>query len=191
MPASSLKGNWREDAMKLAWKSCRKCASVSTCSFLLVVQSLLILCKRSTVLLGIWAPQPLVSIRSLAMKNKKKLAPEVCHTFAKHSYLVHDVTDTVCWTQNGGIHGRVFATFKIRVSINNQDKYIQWKCEYIHRDWQAERPTRERKWKLTGRQTVERERFRPNRMHVQVFTQFISHPFPSNFQALMGTEIVG
>ena len=36
-------------------------------------------------------------------------------TFATHSGLVHDVTDTDYWTQNGSNHSRVLPTFKYRL----------------------------------------------------------------------------
>ena len=36
-------------------------------------------------------------------------------TFATHSGRVYDVTDTSCWAQNGGTHGRIFATFQRRI----------------------------------------------------------------------------
>ena len=36
-------------------------------------------------------------------------------TFATHSGRVYDVTDTSCWAQNGGTHGRIFANFQRRI----------------------------------------------------------------------------
>ena len=39
-------------------------------------------------------------------------------TFAPYSGLVHDVTDTDCWAQNGSTHKHIFATFKCRVLTN-------------------------------------------------------------------------
>ena len=52
------------------------------------------------------------------MKSTKWLAHDVIDTHAAHASLVHDVKDKDCRTQNGSVHGRVFATFKRRFLIN-------------------------------------------------------------------------
>ena len=43
------------------------------------------------------------------MKNQQTSTPEVLHTFATHSSLVHDVTDTDCCAQDGSVHSHDFA----------------------------------------------------------------------------------
>ena len=57
-------------------------------------------------------------VRSLTMKNRKRLAHNVPDTFGTHTGFVYDVTVTDCWAQNGSTHGRVFATFRLRFSAN-------------------------------------------------------------------------
>lgn len=48
------------------------------------------------------------------MKEKwKQLAQDVIHTSAIHTYLVHDIADVDCQTQNGSIHRCVFTTLNI------------------------------------------------------------------------------
>ena len=42
-------------------------------------------------------------------------------TFAMHTDLVSDVTDTDCWAQNGSMHGHVVATLKMP-TLQNQDE---------------------------------------------------------------------
>ena len=53
-------------------------------------------------------------VRFLQMKSRKRMSHDVFDTFTPHSGLVHDVTNTDCWAQNGSTHGRVLATFKRR-----------------------------------------------------------------------------
>ena len=48
-------------------------------------------------------------------------ACNVYDTFAIHIGLVHDVTNTDCWAQNGSMHGHVVATFKTPI-LQNQDE---------------------------------------------------------------------
>ena len=45
------------------------------------------------------------------MKSRKKWACDVFATVASHVNLVHDVTDTDCWAQNGSTHGGVLHNF--------------------------------------------------------------------------------
>ena len=69
--------------------------------------------KKQFFFLWIWASQDAAMlVCSLSMKRRKMLAYYVCNTFATNAGLVHGVTDTDCWTQNGSSHDRVFATFK-------------------------------------------------------------------------------
>ena len=49
---------------------------------------------------------------SIALKSKKGLARDVFDTFATHTDLAHDVTDTDCWARNDSTHGRCFVDFK-------------------------------------------------------------------------------
>ena len=42
----------------------------------------------------------------------------VFYSFAIHYVIVYDVTKTDCWAQNGGTHGRGFATFTCRFVEN-------------------------------------------------------------------------
>ena len=48
--------------------------------------------------------------QSLPTKSRKRLAHDLFATFATHAGLVHDITDTDCWAQNGSTHGHVFIT---------------------------------------------------------------------------------
>ena len=68
-----------------------------------------------------------MSVRSLQMKSRKRLARDVLHSFASHSGLVHDVTNTYCWAQNGSTHGRVFATYK-RGFLTNRTRSVVKNC---------------------------------------------------------------
>ena len=54
-------------------------------------------------------------VRFLSMKSRKGLASDVVDTFATHSGLVRDVTDTDFLAQNGRTHDHVFVTFKHHV----------------------------------------------------------------------------
>ena len=51
-------------------------------------------------------------VHSLPTKSRKQLARDVFKSFATHSGLVYDVTDTDCCVQNGSTHDRVFTVFK-------------------------------------------------------------------------------
>ena len=52
-------------------------------------------------------------VRSLQKKNRKRLVRVVLDSSATYSRLVHGVTDTYCWAQNGSTHGRIFAPSKV------------------------------------------------------------------------------
>ena len=43
--------------------------------------------------------------------KSRRLANDVFKTFATHSALVHDISDTDCWAQSGTTHGHAFAIF--------------------------------------------------------------------------------
>ena len=48
------------------------------------------------------------------MKSKKGLAGDVVDTFPTYARLAYDVTGTVCWAKNGGIHDRInFSSFSV------------------------------------------------------------------------------
>ena len=49
---------------------------------------------------------------SLPMKNRKMLSPGIFDTFVVRSNLVHDVSDSDCYTQSGCTRGCVFVTFR-------------------------------------------------------------------------------
>ena len=53
-------------------------------------------------------------VRSFPMRSRKRLARDAFDTFAAHSSLARDVTDTECRAQTGSTHSRVFATLKRR-----------------------------------------------------------------------------
>ena len=54
-------------------------------------------------------------ICSLPMKSRKSLACDATDSSASHANLVHDVTDTDCFTQNGYAHCCfVFTTFRTK-----------------------------------------------------------------------------
>ena len=61
-------------------------------------------------------------VRSLPMKSTKSVARDVFDTFATHTGHIHDVTDTDCWAQHGGVYGRVFASFKRRSLTSRTDE---------------------------------------------------------------------
>ena len=51
-------------------------------------------------------------------EQEKYFARCLFDAFDAHSDLVHYVTDTHCWAQNGSTHGRVFAASKRRFLTN-------------------------------------------------------------------------
>ena len=57
-------------------------------------------------------------LRSLPTKSRKKWVCDVFNTFATHGGLLRDVTDTVCYAQNGSTLGRLFKTIKRRCLTN-------------------------------------------------------------------------
>ena len=79
-----------------------------------------------STLLWLWVPQEAAILaRSLPMKNRKSWSRDVFYAFASHTCLVHDVTDTDGWEQNGGIHGRDFATFKHQFLTHRARKRVK------------------------------------------------------------------
>ena len=69
-----------------------------------------------------------MSVRSLQMKSRKRLARDVLHSFASHSSPVHDVTNIDCWAQNGSTHGRVFETYKRGFLTNRTRNVVKNGC---------------------------------------------------------------
>ena len=60
------------------------------------------------------------------MESKKRLARDVVNTFATHASFDYDITNTVCWAQNGSIHGHIF------LQLSNVDFYqAQWGIEHV------------------------------------------------------------
>ena len=57
---------------------------------------------------------------SLQLKSTESLDDNVKYTSTTRAGLVHDVTDTDCWTQDGSADGSVSATFKCRFQISTQ-----------------------------------------------------------------------
>ena len=51
-------------------------------------------------------------------KELTRLTQDKFDAFARHSHLVHEVTDTNRWAQNSSSHGYVFATFKHQLLTN-------------------------------------------------------------------------
>jgi len=69
----------------------------------------------------------------------------VIGTFATHSGRVYDVTDTSCWAQNGGTHGRIFATFQRRIFEKKNWKSGEKTTVYISFFFKKERKEEKKK----------------------------------------------
>ena len=67
----------------------------------------------------------------LSLKGRKRLAHGVSDTSATHAGLVHEVTDTHCWAQNGSTHGHVFIIFRRRLLINRMRNWEKSCCVNI------------------------------------------------------------
>ena len=88
---------------------------------------------------GLSALQAVLLVHSLPMKSRKKgkkkrkkkkrLSRDVYILLPlSQSSLVHDVTKTDCWAQNGSSHGHIFATFKRRFLTNRNRNRLGKKC---------------------------------------------------------------
>ena len=73
----------------------------------------------------------LLLVHSLQMKSKKRLAGNVFETFAAHSSLVHDITDTDSLAQNGSTHGSVIPTFKCQFLTGRNQVKNCWAFLFI------------------------------------------------------------